>query len=536
MGSLLDCVKGADRRQGSPSRVKSRSRHSSVGRQNILSSAPQWLPPSPAFPVTRVAYGVSSENTHYLATMCGGNHSFATNSEPENPLQHPPSPKHPANPLVSTAGPKDYNSGPFTTNPNSEGETIPCQPLPASDWSLYAEGECMFRKPKSARKLLFSDPSSESSSEHRILPPNGRRTSNQRSCEVDVNYANVHELCVVGFTREQAGNVVAYRVGRRQHFQNKGELKAVPGIDEETWQRVKSRITLVPAALGTTEETHQSRSSEALSHPYGLGGTVQRTSVPQAVGTAESAVVGQSRSVRKITIDLNSCNVQGLCVIGFNHAEASAVIEHRIMMGGYFQSKEDVKMVPGISGDTYMRVQSKLVLGPPKIRSNSNSGRWKQKQEAASLVLNPSPVLSPLSAIPPALGVGGNQLQETVPFYHPWPHSAQERGETVTPFQHHGGVSLRSLAPEGDWQDGNALGALFAEQDSRFRIPGVAGSPVPGGLHVGVKLSSPRFSGGRSSGGTSLRIASWNLQVFNEEKASRPGVLEVVCTTIVQHG
>ena len=64
---------------------------------------------------------------------------------------------------------------------------------------------------------------------------------------MDVNTANNHQLSVVGFTKAQSQDIINYQIlhGR---FHCVTDVKAVPGISEETWLKVQSRITLVPSS------------------------------------------------------------------------------------------------------------------------------------------------------------------------------------------------------------------------------------------------------------------------------------------------
>jgi hypothetical protein len=51
------------------------------------------------------------------------------------------------------------------------------------------------------------------------------------------------ELSVISFTGEQA-DLISHRI-KEGHFQDKTKK----GVDEVTWQRVRSRITLVPKSV-----------------------------------------------------------------------------------------------------------------------------------------------------------------------------------------------------------------------------------------------------------------------------------------------
>ena len=221
-------------------------------------------------------------------------------------------------------------------------------------------------KPKVARRL-FNGSSPQKSptppSLHATDDSDGRRTSSRcRGAVVDVNFANVHELRVIGFTQEQAAAVVDYRVMRHQHFHSKSEVKMVPGVDEETWLRVQSKITLVPFQL--YENVKSLDCDREL-----LNGTHSSGSI-EILGAADAEVIERKSS---ICVDLNSCNYHQLCVVGLDKPQATAVITYRVAQGHY-KCKEDIKLVPGISDETYQRVQSRLSLvlpATPKYKPKS---------------------------------------------------------------------------------------------------------------------------------------------------------------------
>ena len=630
MGNLLDCIKGAGTREGGTLQDKARSRSA----RRHLSSFPQWIPPSPSFPLpSPLAHGSQTQGrdltvtvrqqspkdigqkphpSHHMSPLVVGQ-SFKDSHNRSMPCPSHPSRGHPTNPLAAGPGPisnrsnpmphdpaqpnnfasassnllprpsfdiavtgnplmgprSDYgrdtrevlsgdkgehNSIPFRSRAENFNEDLFQSVSTSEDWSLFSEEELEFQKPKAARKLLFNDdPPSENS-----FPPsrpnlNGKGGSNSHGCGVDVNFANVHELCVAGFTEEQARNVVAYRVKQQQHFQSKTELKAVPGIDEETWQRVKSRITLVPRSVRSTKGLSRSRVRSTgtridASSKESPSSSVHHTDASQDC-KQEGSKVMQSSSAGKISIDVNSCNEPELCAVGLSQSQAAAVVKYRVMVGGAFKSVEDLRLVPGISEEAYMDVRTKLTLANSQ-RCRHLSGGTRKQQGGVSVHAS---VMNPLS------GISVFQAPNTIP-----PGGSNYSRDTITPASRITGSNLSHKGPNSasggfssDKSPNNIhsvasiqpRGALPFSQPhpprtnsghggnspcSRFQIPAkspVAGSWLPGNS----PKASPRSVGGKT-GGVPLRIASWNLQVFKNEKVSRPGVLEVVCSTIVQHG
>ena len=311
----------------------------------------------------------------------------------------------------------------------------------------------------------------------RVSPSRNRSCASKHSSTVDVNFANVHQLCVVGLTMTQAAAVVHHRVSQRRHYQSKEELKQVSGVDEETWSRVWDRITLVPAGLGMTGQSHSDCEE----------------------GQGDSEDVSAEKNIGRSTVDINLCNYHQLCIVGLSKSQALAVVEYRFKKG-YFTSTKQVEMVPGISEEDFLRVQSRLTLVPgqmPPQRSKQSSSSKKKRtiNVSATSYLSPQHVKSP----PPAM------VDSSVLLTPPPTPVKKETSSSFSP------------------RSGDANLTLHLH-------PVVSNTPTGKAARV-----SPRGSGSKA-GKEIVRIASWNLQCFNEKKTDNEGVLEVVCSVILQHG
>ncbi len=358
---------------------------------------------------------------------------------------------------------------------------------------------------------------------------------------VDVNYANVHQLRVIGLSMEQAEAVVRYRVSQCQHFRTKEEIRNVHQIDEATWLRVKSRLTLVPSGLdGRTENSSQKSPKSrqvTIGDPtpqYALGRPAQYLSSGDFAGklsdNLDTKQVGEDEAALENTggksiVDLNFSNYHELCVLGMSKTQALAVIDYRVK-NGKFTSIEAIKNVSGISEVDYQRVKSRLTLVPNTSYSRGNRHSSPKKNHVSGrkknfLACDASPVHqlwhSPVKILP-AFGIGSHE-------------SAREPQSPFTPYR------ITPQGQQGLSQRGADVGATNNLCEDSFTIErGNISSPSSIKSPSFPKVQRPlKLSGAKSSGG-SIRVASWNLQCFNEKKVDIPAVLEVVCATILQNG
>lgn len=513
MGSLLDCIR---RRNSTPG---------SLG----LPPTPEWSRPSlqlrphpqgqpgpssnpcvSSRPEGRNSTGVNEQETHFQHDH-PQEADYTLHSETKLGLEDSPFFSDPSSWFSTYLSDKPQDSG-------TVGVVDPQRELGIGVGTDWTKPSSSSSRPKAARRL-FSDcspkltaplshgnvsstygssqsPSAHSRNHNGVAigsAPSQDIDNSNHSSAVDVNYANVHQLCVIGLTRTQAEAVVTHRVNTHRHFQSKEELRLILGIDEEKWLRIKARITLIPAGLGITENAYCSAREGGLRHTEHSEGAEKR----------------------RISVNINLCNYYELCVVGLSKSQASAVVDYRVR-NGYYTSTEQIKAVPGISDQTYHFVRSKLTLVPGQQSKHLSSSR-KQRLKNNSLALNSSPlhrVWHSPSTILPAFTVSDYQSDVRSP---------------------HTQNSLAAV-------DSSTSPRVIASQRRNGSLAGASPLSVNSPIHPVVFVSpnvtnkcSPRVSGGRTSKGT-VRITSWNLQCFNEKKTETPGVLEVVCSVILQHG
>ena len=328
------------------------------------------------------------------------------------------------------------------------------------------------------------------------------RSGKKGRATVDVNTANNHQLCVVGFTKAQSHDIINYRIlhGR---FHCVTDVKAVPGISEETWLNVQSRITLVPSSALIHIRSPQdsfSSSTERVSKPY--NGKIQSRSEDVIVLDSDDDdddVQIIEKDEKRATVDLNHANIHQLCCVGFNKSQSQDVIKYRINAHG-FDSIDEIKCVPSISEPTFTEVSKRLTLTPVKSRRSTPKETPRRRVRSHSMIPSPvqKPCYSPGKDMFLVFGADdSNQPNGSLTLHDQLNSHAKSHINASFP----NGVSSRSpVTPRG-----------------------TIGSP-----------KSPGSSAGR--GTKSIRVATWNLQCFSTKKVDNPGVLEVVCTTIIRHG
>ena len=361
-------------------------------------------------------------------------------------------------------------------------------------------------KPKVVRRLFENQsPSSLTPSGSQAPPADiGDDDSFRRKggAVVDVNYCNEHELCVVGFTREEARAVINHRKAHGK-YKRTTEVEAVEGISRDTWLKAKSKISLVPPSallhLNLSQQKKKWKKDDTKKDVDTKEVIIILDSDDEA---DEVQVIGETRApernVKQPTVDLNRANVHELCCIGFDQATSQEVVNCRIRRQG-FCSIDEIKSVSGVTDDTFNRVSPRLSLSPMSSKSVSARKIRKPKRSMGSSGISPlvDPSYSPLNGMHIAFGIVDNE---------------------ATPVPANGAV-LREEATSLNTPHSRAAPAA-----DPFTTPTLVAAAVP---------QSPPSSARRIN--ESIRVATWNLQCFSNKKASNSAVLEVVCTTILRH-
>ena len=350
-------------------------------------------------------------------------------------------------------------------------------------------------------RCLFSD--EHHSSFETSSPITGLKYIKRKTCGavVDINYANIHELQVIGLSKTQADSVVNYRV-QHGHFQLKKDLKKVPGIDDESWNRIKSKFTLVPSENTTVDHTSNSTRSPTIDRTEELG-----------------SEIGRAREV----VDINSSNCHELCVIGLNKSEAQALVNYRVGHGK-FESKEAVKQVPGITDETYERVQARMTFKHAFLNSDQ-----RKKKQLLSQNSSKKKLLSSNSSSIHQLWTSPTKILpvENIPsFQHNLERSPHSESSVVSLMPR---CKFSTVHTDPEVQRAATDRGLTAQSDLRFqKSPLKMNPPCSPDFQGSFNVMKPKRS--------IIRIATWNLQCLNEEKLANSAVLEVVCSVISKHG
>jgi len=321
---------------------------------------------------------------------------------------------------------------------------------------------------------------------------------------VDVNYCNEHELCVVGFTREEARAVISHRIAHGK-FRRTSEVETVKGISGETWQRAKSKISLVPASsLIHLSSPRQKRNVKCEKYRVRKFDTKEVITIVDRHDEDEDVkIIGEGKSlkrdIKQPTVDLNHANVHELRCVGFDQVTSHEVVNYRIQRQG-FRSIDEIKCIPGVTDDTFDRVSTRLALSPIKSVSTRRRRRSVGSNAISSLT---DPSRSPLNKLHIAFSASAED-------------AALVPAPDMSSFRKDSSASRTSLS------NGVAYGS---EPCGTTPVILEAESVVP---------RSPLSLG--KSANKSIRIATWNLQCFSNEKVGNLAVLEVVCATIIRHG
>ena len=311
---------------------------------------------------------------------------------------------------------------------------------------------------------------------------------------VDINRCNEHQLLVVGFSIHEARAVIHYRClhGR---FQNTTDVKAVPGLSEETWLKVKSRLTLVPSAALHFKSSHPKNKTSTFKNTVGQNGIKSQEDEKDVIVLSddEDDDVQIIDEKSRPTVDLNHANVHQLLCIGMPESLAQEIINYRVAKRG-FNLIDEIKNVPGMSEATFSKFSQRLTLSQvnPKVYSTP-------KKRSRNLPLMPSPISK--ACYSPGKDMFVMFGEDTSPSKQ---YTAGDNGASPN-------NTLREDVPSSDYCTPRKKAAAAASV-------------------------LPRSPASSTKGQKSIRIATWNLQCFSNKKVSNAGVLETVCTTILKHG
>lgn len=296
---------------------------------------------------------------------------------------------------------------------------------------------------------------------------------------VNINTAPEEELMTLpGVSRSVAKNIVDYRntIGG---FRRVEDLALVSGIGANKLQNFKNEITV--------KKKSSSRSSSRTQSVDSLSCESIRSQRSQSQSQGGRSIRGSPVRV----INVNAASIFELMnVHGMNQEMAANIVEHRERKGP-FKSIDDLVKVRGINS---------RVLSILKVYLTLND-------------LTPSsPPLSDVTSVASYSKVYQRNLDGKLSG-HRRTHSAPLDSEDTT-----GRISssLQSGDPRMSVDFYTEIFELLSVKSERPIVRDV-------------------FQG-QHNGRPAIRIATWNLQELTKEKMSNPGVLEVICRTVLENG
>lgn len=296
---------------------------------------------------------------------------------------------------------------------------------------------------------------------------------------VNINTAPEEELMTLsGVSRSVAKNIVDYRntIGG---FRRVEDLALVSGIGANKLQNFKNEITV--------KKKSSSRSSSRTQSVDSLSCESIRSQRSQSQSQGGRSIRGSPVRV----INVNTASIFELMnVHGMNQEMAANIVEHRERKGP-FKSIDDLVKVRGINS---------RVLSILKVYLTLND-------------LTPSsPPLSDVTSVASYSKVYQRNLDGKLSG-HRRTHSAPLDSDDTT-----GRISnsLQSGDPRMSVDFYTEIFELLSVKSERPIVRDV-------------------FQG-QHNGRPAIRIATWNLQQLTKEKMSNPGVLEVICRTVLENG
>lgn len=305
---------------------------------------------------------------------------------------------------------------------------------------------------------------------------------------MDINTATEEQLMTLpGVDRRLAQNVVEYRGRIGGRFQKIDDLALVSGMGAARLDKIRSEICVrrmqqqqQSARGGPTTSLNGSLSSRTPSID-----SVSTTNGPTGDGSAAGTLP------RIAPLNVNTATVFELQQLpGLNQELAAKVVEYRQKKGGY-KTVEHVRKVKGISSRRLLQLRPFLFAHSEDSMSFSSFSSTPLK-----LSKNQSSAMN-------------NSCTESAP-PTPGPLTSSHRKSVSVPMR----MNLKLVN-----------GYKNAPVDDIFELLGAYS-------HRPVVADDFRYE---RNGSRALRVASWNLDRMSMGKADNPGVLEVICRTILEN-
>lgn len=306
---------------------------------------------------------------------------------------------------------------------------------------------------------------------------------------MDINAATEEQLMTLpGVDRRLAQNVVEYRGRIGGKFQKIDDLALVSGMGATRLDKIRSEICVRRLQSARTAPTAS------------LNGSLSsRTPSIDSVSTTNGPTGDVSAMMPRIApLNVNTATVFELQQLpGLNQELAAKIVEYRQKKGGY-KTVEHVRKVKGISSRRLLQLR-------PFLFAHSGDSMSFSSFSSTPLKLQPSHQQS--SAMNSSC-FGATTTESAPPT--PGPLTSSHRKSVSVPMR----MNLKLVN-----------GYKNAPVDDIFELLGAYS-------HRPVVADDFRYE---RNGNRAMRVASWNLDRMSMAKADNPGVLEVVCRTILEN-
>lgn len=297
---------------------------------------------------------------------------------------------------------------------------------------------------------------------------------------LNINTAAEEELMILpGVTRCVARNIVEYRTAIGG-FRRVEDLALVSGVGAVRLQSFRCDITV--KRRSSSRSSSRTQSIDSL--PSCESGRSQRSQQSQGGRSFHGSPLR--------AINVNTASIFDLMNIrGMNQELAANIVEYRERKGPFKRIDELIK-VKGVSGRVLSTLKMYLTVNnvPP-----------------ASPPVNDAISVASCSKVSPRnlnRRLAGHRRTCSAPL--------NNSGECIEPPS----LDLRGVSPKVSVDFSADIFELLSLRSER---------PVVRDVFIGKYQGQP-----------AIRVASWNLQQLTREKISNPGVLEVVCRTILENG
>lgn len=338
------------------------------------------------------------------------------------------------------------------------------------------------RSPFSKRKSKKSGPLSAT-----FTAPNAANVET-----LDINAATEEQLMTLpGIDRRLAQNVVEYRGRIGGRFQKIDDLALVSGMGAARLDKIRCEIC-VQRPQHTQKIVGQASLNGSLSSRTPSIDSVSTTNAP--IGDLLSSTSGTMPRLGRLNV--NTASVFDLQQLpGLNQELAAKIVEYRNRKGGY-KTVDHVLKVKGISSSRLAQIRSYLTATSEDSVSFNSFSSTPLKTSTLHHHLQPSAMNSfdGESSAPPT----------------PGPLTSSHRKSVSVPMR----MNYKLVN-----------GYKNAPVDDIFELLGAYS-------HRPVVAEEFRYE---RNGNRAIRVASWNLDRMSMAKAENPGVLEVICRTILEN-